>query len=54
MLAATSEGVIVHELERIEHALANNDLDPTLFELCAQDLLSETYEGLSPIPGGTA
>lgn len=43
----------MHELERIEQALANNDLDPALFERCAQDLLSETYPGLSPIPGGT-
>ncbi|MGW0056503.1 hypothetical protein [Nocardia nova] len=43
----------MHELERIEHALATQDLDPTKFERCAQDLLSETYPGLSPIPGGT-
>ena len=43
----------MHELERIEDALANNDLDPVLFERCAQDLLTETYPGLSPVPGGT-
>lgn len=43
----------MHELERIEHALASNDLDPVLFERCAQDLLIETYPGLSPVPGGT-
>lgn len=43
----------MHELERIEHALANHDLDPDLFERCAQDLLTETYPGLSPVPGGT-
>ena len=42
----------MHELERIEHALADNDLDPVLFERCAQDLLVETYPGLSPVPGG--
>jgi DNA-binding transcriptional ArsR family regulator len=43
----------MHELERIEYALINNDLDPDLFERCAQDLLTETYQGLSPVPGGT-
>ncbi|MCY4421441.1 MAG: hypothetical protein OXC06_00070 [Acidimicrobiaceae bacterium] len=43
----------MHELERIEHALAHNDLDPVLLERCAQDLLIETYPGLSPVPGGT-
>ena len=43
----------MHELERIEDALADNDLDPVLFERCAQDLLTEAYPGLSPVPGGT-
>jgi hypothetical protein len=43
----------VHELDRIEQALASNLLDHNLFERCAQDLLIETYPGLSPIPGGT-
>ena len=43
----------MHQLERIEDALADNDLDPVLFERCAQDLLIETYPGLSPVPGGT-
>ena len=41
----------MHELERIERALAERDLDSTLFERCAQDCLSETYPGLSPVPG---
>jgi len=43
----------MHELERIEYTLANDDLDPAVFERCAQDLLTETYPGLSPVPGGT-
>jgi len=43
----------MHELERIERALAEKDLDPDLFERCAQDLLTEKYPGLSPVPGGT-
>ncbi len=28
-------------------------MDPVLFERCAQDLLTEIYPGLSPVPGGT-
>ena len=47
------EVIVVHDLERIEHALASDDLDPTLFERCAQDLLTEVFPGLSPVPGGT-
>lgn len=43
----------MHELERIEQALAEKHLDPAVFERCAQDLLIEIYPGLSPIPGGT-
>jgi len=42
-----------HELDRIEHGLASTHLDSSLFERCAQDLLTEIYPGLSPIPGGT-
>ena len=41
------------ELERIDQALAQNDLDPALFEQCAQDLLMDIFPGLSPIPGGS-
>jgi hypothetical protein len=43
----------VHELDRIEQALASKPLNHQLFEHCAQDLLIEIYPGLSPIPGGT-
>ncbi len=43
----------MHELDRIEQALATRRLDHNLFERCAQDLLIETYPGLTPIPGGT-
>lgn len=43
----------MHELDRIEQALATKRLDHNLFERCAQDLLIEPYPGLSPIPGGT-
>ncbi|MEA2581102.1 MAG: hypothetical protein QOE83_1994 [Actinomycetota bacterium] len=43
----------MHELDRIEAALASKRLDHELFERCAQDFLSEIYPGLSPIPGGT-
>ncbi len=45
--------VVLHELDRIEHALASAPLDHRLFERCAQDLLSEVYPGLSPISGGS-
>jgi hypothetical protein len=43
----------VHELDRIEQALASKPLNHNLFERCAQDLLIEVYPGLTPIPGGT-
>jgi hypothetical protein len=43
----------MHDLGRIEHALATKRLSPEVFERCAQDLLSAVYPGLSPIPGGT-
>lgn len=43
----------MHELDRIDHALATKQLDAHLFERCVQDLLIEVYPGLSPIPGGT-
>ncbi len=43
----------MHELDRIEQALASKRLDHNQFERCAQDLLIETYPGLSSIPGGT-
>jgi DNA polymerase III delta prime subunit len=43
----------MHELDRIEHALATKRLDPDLFERCATDMLIEVYPGLSPIRGGT-
>ncbi len=33
-------------------ALERNDLDPTVFERCAVDLLRPEYPGLVPIPGG--
>lgn len=42
-----------NDLDRIERALMEQELDPELFERCAQDLLSELYPGLSAIPGGT-
>lgn len=44
---------VVHDLDRIEHLLAEKKLDPQLFERCAQDLLGEIYPGLVPIPGGS-
>jgi hypothetical protein len=43
----------MHDLDRIEHALATNRLSSEVFERCAQDLLSGLYDGLTPIPGGT-
>jgi hypothetical protein len=43
----------LHELDRIEQALASKPLNHNLFERCAQDLLIEVYPGLTPIPGGT-
>jgi hypothetical protein len=43
----------VHELDRIEQALATKPINHQLFERCAQDLLIEVYPGLSPISGGT-
>jgi hypothetical protein len=43
----------LHELDRIEQALASKPLNHNLFERCGQDLLIEIYPGLSPIPGGT-
>jgi hypothetical protein len=46
-------GVHVDLLGRVERALADNRLDPDVFEQCATDLLSEVYPGMSPIPGGT-
>jgi hypothetical protein len=46
-------GCGVHELDRIEQALATQPIDHQLFERCAQDLLMEVYPGLSPISGGT-
>src|SRR6266508_4458267 len=42
----------MHELDRIEEALATKRLDPLVFERCATDILSEIYPGLSPVPGG--
>ncbi len=39
--------------DRIEHALATKRLSSELFERCSQDMLSEVYVALSPIPGGT-
>src|SRR6266536_4045949 len=53
LLAPADGGHDVHELDRIEQALATRRLDHNLFERCAQDLLIETYPGLTPIPGGT-
>ena len=43
----------MHDLDRIEHALATKRLSSELFERCSQDMLSEVYVALSPIPGGT-
>ncbi|MDQ6944750.1 MAG: hypothetical protein M3256_00455 [Actinomycetota bacterium] len=43
----------MNDLDRIENALATAKLDASVFERCAQDLLSEQYPGLSPIPGGS-
>lgn len=43
----------MNDLDKIENALANKRLDPTVFERCAQDLLGEDRPGLTPIPGGT-
>ena len=46
-------GLGMHDLDRIEHALATKLLSEKIFERCAQDLLSGLYDGLSPIPGGS-
>ncbi|MDP9223922.1 MAG: hypothetical protein M3P18_08705 [Actinomycetota bacterium] len=43
----------MHDLDRIEDALASKKLDAGLIESLAQDQLSTVYPGLSPIPGGT-
>jgi hypothetical protein len=43
----------LHDLDRVEHALATKRLSAEVFERCAQDLLSGLYDGLSPVPGGT-
>ena len=43
----------MNDLDRIENALATKLLSPPVFERCAQDLLTELYAGLTPIPGGT-
>jgi hypothetical protein len=43
----------MHDLDRIEHALATKRLSPEVFERCAQDLLSGLYVGLSPVHGGS-
>jgi hypothetical protein len=43
----------MHDLDRIEHALATKLLSAEIFECCAQDQLSGLYDGLSPIPGGS-
>ncbi len=43
----------VNDLDRIENALATKRLGAAVFERCAQDLLTDLYPGLSPIPGGT-
>lgn len=43
----------MHDLDQIAKALGEADLDPEQFERCAQDLLSEMYPGISPVPGGT-
>lgn len=52
-VSACSAGGRMHDLERIEHALATKRLSAEVFERCAQDLLSTVYAGLTPIPGGT-
>jgi hypothetical protein len=43
----------MHDLHRIEHALATKRLSAEVFERCAQDLLSDLFDGLTPIPGGS-
>jgi hypothetical protein len=43
----------MNELNRLEHALAEGDLDPALFDRCAQDLLIEVFPGLFSVLGGT-
>lgn len=43
----------MNDLDRIENALAKQRLDADAFERCAQDMLTDLYPGLSPIPGGT-
>jgi hypothetical protein len=43
----------MHDLRRIEYALETQPLSAEVFERCAQDLLSERFQDLSPIPGGT-
>lgn len=43
----------MHDLDRIERALAGNRLSSQVFERCAQDLLSTVYAGLTPVPGGS-
>lgn len=43
----------MNDLDRLEQALEHNRLSPTVFERCAQDLLTDLYPGLSPIPGGS-
>jgi hypothetical protein len=53
MNAEFSSASGMHELDRIEHALATKRLDPDLFERCATDLLIDVYPGLSHVRGGT-
>lgn len=44
----------MHELDRIEGALATSSLDHELFERCAQDLLLKSIPGCPQCPeGGT-
>lgn len=43
----------MNDLDRLERALERDTLDSGVFERCAQDLLTDLYPGLSPIPGGT-
>lgn len=43
----------MNDLDRIESALRDNALDASLFERCAQDLLTARYPNLTPIPGGS-
>jgi len=45
--------LLFFELDRIEHGLQTQQLDPGLFERYMQDLLLDVYPGLAPIPGGT-